>query len=444
MHQFDEHPAATQRAVGRAFGVDEAYVVPGGATTDPSGGEPNALLAEPGHGGGQIVDPQANVVERGLVHAGARVGVEWLHQIDFDRAAPFAELEDLFVDVLGFAAVGTDAAQPEQVDPELASGGSIEAADGDLLQAEDPKRTRGSLHTASVLHRQPGRVRACGATVESMKAGQQRGWGRVLASRSTWLLAWLSIGAGTASACRVPTTPYTPLRLAETATAEPESTAIALARIADPWPAASCSDDDGCIDVLVVFRHDVAAETLDANDLLLLFGDGTRALPYVVGFAPAAERDENRSVWARFPDAGIPVAVQVVGTVYDEAGVALRGARQPVDLGGTAPPLVEARAVAAGPICGGSGWAVRLFFGDRVVQIGSRDTVDVEVELASGGRSTARVELTEMRDSDNVIDLCANLPAPPRSVRIPSGTFADTRGRIVSASTAEVVRERTP
>src|SRR5690606_29810759 len=92
-------------------------------------------LRQPRDGGRQIIDPQADVVERGLVDLGLGVGVDRLHQVELDRT----ELQDVLVDVLPLAAVAAEHRHAQQLDPQVAQGRLVGAADRNLLQAEHAK-----------------------------------------------------------------------------------------------------------------------------------------------------------------------------------------------------------------------------------------------------------------------------------------------------------------
>ncbi len=127
--------------------MDEADLVSAAAHANSAGGEAHALSGEPLHRDLQIVYPQADVVERGLVHRGLLARIERLHQVDLHAQRPCAERGDVFVDVLALAAKGVDDLQAEQIDPELAQALLVEAADGDLLQPENAKRTLAHLNS---------------------------------------------------------------------------------------------------------------------------------------------------------------------------------------------------------------------------------------------------------------------------------------------------------
>jgi len=98
------------------------------------------LGTEPLDGARQIVHPQAGVVQGCRMHRRLPVGVERLHQIDFDleRARPGGA--DVLIDVFALADEGTCHLQSEQIDPETAQARFVRTSDGDLLHALYLKR----------------------------------------------------------------------------------------------------------------------------------------------------------------------------------------------------------------------------------------------------------------------------------------------------------------
>ncbi len=140
---LDELDEDTLPADGRLVArsrMDEADVVAGGAASDASLGEAHAAGSEPLDGRVKIVDPQSDVIERGLVHARPRRLVDRLHEIDLDAVRALADREDVLADVLARALVRALDGEPEHVDPEHAQARPVARADRDLLHAEDPKR----------------------------------------------------------------------------------------------------------------------------------------------------------------------------------------------------------------------------------------------------------------------------------------------------------------
>jgi len=117
--------------------VDEADVVAGGALADAARGEAHAVRAQPFDGLRQVVDPQPHVVQRRLVHRGLLRRIDRLHQVDLDAVDAAAEREDVLVDVLALAPVVAGARHAERIHPEPRELRLVEAADRDLLQAED-------------------------------------------------------------------------------------------------------------------------------------------------------------------------------------------------------------------------------------------------------------------------------------------------------------------
>src|SRR5687768_15520450 len=131
--------------------MNEADVVTSGAFADAARRELHALPFEPRHRGGEIVDPQADVVETRLVHLRLLLGIDRLHQIDLDAT----DLEDVLVDVLALAAKRAGLRDAEQIDPQMAERVLARTADRDLLDAEHLERTahRFALRTSSSVRR---------------------------------------------------------------------------------------------------------------------------------------------------------------------------------------------------------------------------------------------------------------------------------------------------
>ncbi len=68
-------------------------------------------------------------------------GIDRLHQIDLDLERAGARDGDVLVDVLALAPVVARRLETEEIDPEAAEAGFVGGADGDLLEAENAKRT---------------------------------------------------------------------------------------------------------------------------------------------------------------------------------------------------------------------------------------------------------------------------------------------------------------
>src|SRR5262245_11208653 len=141
LDELDQHALAADRAPAPALRVDEADVVAGGPLPDPPRREAHALAPEPVDGGREVVDPEAHVVQRRLVDARLPLWIDRLHQVDLDREGAPAGARDVLVDVLGLAAEGPARGEAEEVDPEAPEAGLRGRADGDLLDAEDRKRS---------------------------------------------------------------------------------------------------------------------------------------------------------------------------------------------------------------------------------------------------------------------------------------------------------------
>lgn len=102
LHQLDQHPFPAHGARRVPLGVDEADVMARRPFPDPAGREPHAPRAQERVGRGKVVDPEADVVERGDVHFGRLVRVERLHQVHFHGpgAVGRAQTQNVLVDVL--------------------------------------------------------------------------------------------------------------------------------------------------------------------------------------------------------------------------------------------------------------------------------------------------------------------------------------------------------
>ena len=108
-----------------ASGFDVCFVHPKGNVDAPRSAAPNTtrgkadpFRGEPLDRRREVVDPEADVVERGLVDAWTARGIDRLHEVDLDAREAEADAGDVFVDVLALASVVALGMEPEQVDPE--------------------------------------------------------------------------------------------------------------------------------------------------------------------------------------------------------------------------------------------------------------------------------------------------------------------------------------
>src|SRR5574343_578161 len=140
LDQFDQHAFAADRELIVTLGVQEGNVEAGGPLANPTRGKADAVGRQPFDGLGQVVDPQADVIERRRMDGRLFLRIERLHQIDLDLERAAAHGADVLVDIL---ALGNESAadfQAEHVDPEGAQLGLGGAANGDLLNAENLER----------------------------------------------------------------------------------------------------------------------------------------------------------------------------------------------------------------------------------------------------------------------------------------------------------------
>mmetsp|Transcript_6792 Transcript_6792/g.28657 ORF Transcript_6792/g.28657 Transcript_6792/m.28657 type:complete len:240 (+) Transcript_6792:209-928(+) len=141
LHQLDQHALAAERELLVALGVDEADVMPRSAAADAPGRKTQALRLQPLHRGRQVVHPQADVVQWRRMHGRLLLRVQRLHQVHLHRVGALPQRADVLVDVLALALEGAGDRHAQQVHPQVAQLGFVEAADGDLLQAEDLEGT---------------------------------------------------------------------------------------------------------------------------------------------------------------------------------------------------------------------------------------------------------------------------------------------------------------
>src|SRR5262245_15605827 len=141
LDELDQHALPADGAPAAAFRVDEADVVAGAPLADPPRREAHALSLEPVDGGREVVDPEAHVVQRRLVDARLPFRIDRLHQVDLDREGAPAGGRDVLVHVLRLAAEGPARREAKEVDPEVPEARLGGRADGDLLDAEDRKRS---------------------------------------------------------------------------------------------------------------------------------------------------------------------------------------------------------------------------------------------------------------------------------------------------------------
>ena len=127
--------------------MNEADVVAGGALANATGREPHPLLLEPGDRRGQVVHPEADVVQRRVVDLGPLVRLDRLQQIHLHLAGYGAGYRDVLVHVLRLAEKGSSELETEGVHPEAAERLLGLPTHCDRLHAENRKGAIG--------HREP-------------------------------------------------------------------------------------------------------------------------------------------------------------------------------------------------------------------------------------------------------------------------------------------------
>src|SRR5262249_49822577 len=138
LHQLDEHAFASDGRLAAPLGVDEADVVAPGALPEATRRHGPAAGPGPAHRRREVVDPEADVVERRLVDARPASRVERLHEIDLHRERTQTGRGDVLVDVLALAPEVALRREPQQIDPQPTQSALVRGTDGDLLDAEDP------------------------------------------------------------------------------------------------------------------------------------------------------------------------------------------------------------------------------------------------------------------------------------------------------------------
>ena len=151
-----------------ALRMDEGDVVTGGPLSDPAGCESHATAREVLDRHVELVDPDANVIERWHVHLGGALRIDRLHDVELDGPGLDAEAEDVLVHVLLLTAIPAHFRHAEHVLPEVAERTLVERTNGDLLQPEHTKRAHCRTAVRSAAARETGtRAYRSGATERS-------------------------------------------------------------------------------------------------------------------------------------------------------------------------------------------------------------------------------------------------------------------------------------
>lgn len=209
-------------------------------------------------------------------------------------------------------------------------------------------------------------------------------------------------------------------------------------------------DGDG---ILVVFSEEVDPASLVPQMLLVVSEAGRRSPPERALLSPASERDENRSVLlvGEFSEAeDAPGDVLVVGPLFTEGGVSLRGLSreiEPVDAPGRV--VLAERIRTEDDTCAGARQVVRTYWTDVLRGVEAADLEGVRVSLGSGAevKPMAFDDHAEGGDrghdgEDNVLDLCLRDDDPARELRIEPGVFEDAAGHPSDAVEIAIVAPR--
>ncbi len=186
--------------------------------------------------------------------------------------------------------------------------------------------------------------------------------------------------------------------------------------------------------ILLVYEGDVAAETVDASDFLVMYADGTRASVEHVTFGPADEADENRSVWLSVARRrALPEAVEIIGPLHLEDGRSVYGAsalvRDP-SLADTA-VAAERRSPAPGR-CEGASQVVRTYWTDVLRGVDAVDLAGVTITFRGGATAHAMNFDDDAeplpRGDDNVLDVCVGGAGKMIQIEFAAGLFRDAEG----------------
>lgn len=216
----------------------------------------------------------------------------------------------------------------------------------------------------------------------------------------------------------------------------------------------SHGEPEGYDDVLIlVFADEIDPLGLVPEAFGIVRADGRRVRP-VAAYLAADEGDENRSVILRgaFGSPGHdPLAIHVIAGLFSERGDSYEG----LNLGITphdAPDrvvLVEQLGVDARR-CPDAQQVVRLHFSDLLAGVGEHDLAAIELSLADGSKRTpigfddqARREgeaAPPGPGDDNVLDLCIDVAAPVRRMKVGAGVFTDVEGHATAAVETAIVK----
>src|SRR5262245_45986543 len=113
--------------------MNETNVVAGGSAANAAWGEMDAACGEPFDGACEVVDPEADVIERRLGDTWLCAGIDRLHQVDFDGEWAGPGSEDVLFDVFAGQSMAAGELEAEKVDPELRKPRLVRATERNLL-----------------------------------------------------------------------------------------------------------------------------------------------------------------------------------------------------------------------------------------------------------------------------------------------------------------------
>jgi len=196
---------------------------------------------------------------------------------------------------------------------------------------------------------------------------------------------------------------------------------------------------DGLDGILLVFSSELDPLTLAPEQFAVRLSDGELAVPERAMFAPADERDENRSVllvgrfWTepteKTESRAMAESVIAGGALFAEDGRRVDGLV--AEVSGLDAPLslsaVEVLAAEPGR-CQGWGFALRTYWADRVQGVEPADLEQIRVLGADGGwRHPSAFDdgAPTGHPEDNVVDLCVAGDPVVLHLHIGPGLFSD-------------------
>lgn len=202
--------------------------------------------------------------------------------------------------------------------------------------------------------------------------------------------------------------------------------------------------------LVLVFAEELDPMTVDGRWFGISRGDGRRVWAREASLAPANEGDENRTLTllGEFGSPQTPpLAVHVMGNVFTESGVSLRGVDAEIATMEQADrPVVIERLEPAEGRCAEAQAVVRTHWSDLLGDVDERDLDGVELRFANGEvrHPTRFDDHLSVKDDrprppeDNVLDLCVDSLQTLVEVRFSAELFTDPAGHRSAAANVQL------